>query len=420
MERQFIEEKIEQMTSLEDKHILKELLQQVLGEIVEYQKKEYEKIRNSLEEELLIEENEYSLLSAIVSREKYSTVDSWLHPVIEGDDKPVKIDWSLVKLSLRAGMEANVGKVFLKLPLQEVKKMIEEPPEFPAVIHTSERDLQAKVELSFTGEYLDKLQEIKDAFGKNEIRWRPVIDAYFLRFFDLNIEECIDKIEDNEELLSMEPQYGKYQECILENHILLWNLDLQKRKTMGFPVPQMDQKKYRFSFEIEKEAGAYLVLLQEDEYVVRKEHKLEIYSPNSSMHDWQCYNFEKKQLYVSAISLPILDNTIRETFSNRMARFTGNTIRTKAEIERMMQELQLEKYLQLDGMKILDAKEDMPETDTIIVTENYNSMLSRKPVLMLQFSGRAKESWLEADVMKYILEVVQNSYYEFQVKGILL
>lgn len=31
------------MTSLEDKHILKELLQQVLGEIVEYQKKNMKK-----------------------------------------------------------------------------------------------------------------------------------------------------------------------------------------------------------------------------------------------------------------------------------------------------------------------------------------------------------------------------------------
>ncbi|MBD5088235.1 MAG: hypothetical protein HDT30_05405 [Clostridiales bacterium] len=420
MERQIIEEKIERMASLEDKQVLKELLQQVLGEIVEYQKKEYEKIRSSLEEELLIKENEYPLLSAIVSREKYSTVDSWLHPVIEGDDKATKIDWSLVKLSLRAGMEANVGRVFLKMPLQEVKKMMEEQPEFPAVIHTSERDLRAKVELRFAEEYLDKLQEIKDAFGKNEISWRPILDAYFLRFFYLNIVECVDKIEDNEELLSMEPQYGEYQECILENHILLWNLDLQKRKTLGFPVPQMDQKKYRFSFEIEKAAEAYLVLLKEDEYVVRKEHKLEIYSPNSSMHDWKCYYFEKKQLYVSDITFPILDNTIRETFSNRMARYGGKIIRTKAELERVIQEIQVEEYLQLEGIKILDAKDDMSEADMIVATENYNSMLSRKPVLLLQFSGRAKENWIEEDVMKYALEVVQDSYYEFQVKGILL
>lgn len=78
--REEIEKKIDKMQSLEERQILKELLQQVLEEVIQYQEKEYAKIKQSLCEEIPIQRNRYYIASAILDKRQYYGGE-WLYPV---------------------------------------------------------------------------------------------------------------------------------------------------------------------------------------------------------------------------------------------------------------------------------------------------------------------------------------------------
>lgn len=402
MNREEIEKKIDKMQSLEERQILKELLQQVLDGVIQYQEKEYAKIKQSLCEEIPIQRNRYYIASAIIDKSQYYGGE-WLYPVLEQDEEEKQIDWNKVKLSLQAGMEVRVGRVFAKIPMSLVRQWKAEAPEFFAVLQTTKRKLRAKVELRFTEDYMDKLEELENAFGRNGISWEPIHMSYFLRFFDLNLIECMEKMEKEEDIISLVPDYGEYQDCILEDQILLWNLRLEKRKAMGFPVPQLDQKKYKFSIPLDPGKTEYIVLLKDGEYVVRKEQQMEIYSENGSMHSWNCYVFEKKETNTLELQIPVLSNASRDVFSNRFAHGYEKPICTKAQLERMVQELQVENFLQLEDIKIITEK------------ENKEKRMGEYSILQMQFSSVSQEKWLAADVMQYIGEAVQQQYYEFQV-----
>lgn len=407
MNREEIEKKINKMESLEQRQILKELLQQVLDEVIRYQKNEYAKLKQSLWEEMPIQRNRYYIASAIIEKSQYDGGE-WLYPVLKQDEEEKQIDWNRVRLSLQAGMEVRVGRVFAKIPMSLVRQWKAEAPEFFAVLQTTKRKLRAKVELRFTEDYVKKLEELENAFGRNGISWEPVHMSYFLRFFDVNLIECMEKIEKQEEMISLVPDYGEYQDCILENQILLWNLRLEKRKAMGFPVPQFDQKKYKFSIPLELEETEYVVLLKDGEYVVRKEQQMEIYSENGSMHNWSCYVFEKKEANTLELKVPVLSNGSRDVFSNRFAHRQKKRVCTKAELERMLQELQVENFLQLEHITIITKE------------ENKKKRMRERPILQLQFSSVSQEKWLNADIMQYIEKVAQEQYYEFQIETMLV
>lgn len=407
MNREEIEKKINKMQSLEERQILKELLQQVLEGVIQYQEKEYAKIKQSLCEEIPIQRNRYYIASAIIDKSQYYGGE-WLYPVLEQDEEEKQIDWNKVKLSLQAGMEVRVGRVFAKIPMSLVRQWKAEAPEFFAVLQTTKRKLRAKVELRFAEDYIEKLEELENAFGRNGISWEPVHMSYFLRFFDLNLIECMGKMEKEEDIISLVPDYGEYQECILENQILLWNLRLEKRKAMGFPVPQFNQKKYKFSIPLDPKETEYVVLLKDGEYVVRKEQQMEIYSENGSMHNWSCYVFEKKETNTLELKAPVLSNASRDVFSTRFAHGHEKPICTKAQLERMVQELQVENFLQLEDIRIITKE------------ENKENRMGERSILQLQFSSVSQEKWLDADVMQYIEKAVQEQYYEFQIKTMLV
>lgn len=407
MNREEIEKKIDKMQSLEERQILKELLQQVLEGVIQYQEKEYAKIKQSLCEEIPIQRNRYYIASAIIDKSQYYGGE-WLYPVLEQDKEEKQIDWNKVKLSLQAGMEVRVGRVFAKIPMSLVRQWKAEAPEFFAVLQTTKRKLRAKVELRFAEDYMEKLEELENAFGRNGISWEPVHMSYFLRFFDLNLIECMGKMEKEEDIISLVPDYGEYQECILENQILLWNLRLEKRKAMGFPVPQFNQKKYKFSIPLDPKETEYVVLLKDGEYVVRKEQQMEIYSENGSMHNWSCYVFEKKETNTLELKAPVLSNASRDVFCNRFVHGQKKSICTKAQLERMVQELQVENFLRLEDIRIITKE------------ENKENRMVERSILQLKFSSVSQEKWIDADVMQYIEKAVQEQYYEFQVTTMLV
>lgn len=416
MKKQDIERKIDEMSSLEDKAILKELLQQVLGDMLQYQEEQYSNIRKSLLDELTIKENEYALHVGIIDKSNYQDGVSWMYPVIEEERMVQIVDYSTVKMALQADIEVKVGTVFAKLALNKIDDWRKHIPEFTGKIITSNGKIRAVFRLEYNDMYEEAIANVKEQFERNCLVWKGIPMAYSKRFFDVILVTTEFLIQNDETIINIVPDFKEYQDSLMQNQMMLWNMRTIGKKIMGFPVPLKNHQKYKFTLELLENEKNCIVELKEDEYVVHKEKGIEIFSEDSNMREWRCSVVEKEKIQVLQLSAPSLTNKRKDDFCDRHIGNNVQNIKTKAEMIRMISSLQVEAYIELIDIRVLY---ELPENQKYYYSENYDNKIKGREILLLIFRGTEYEGWIAEDILLYVLENMQMKYYEFQVVGVL-
>lgn len=408
MEKREIIQKIEKMESLEDRKVLKELLQKVLVEAMEYQKKQNENLRKSLEEEIPFEQNNWPVYSVAVDRTEYHAEKCWLQPVLEAERQEIQVDWNMVKMCVMAHQKVAIDKVFIKIDTEKIQELIEKEQHFLALLVTDKRKIVAEVILrKYTG-YLEKLEDLHQTFRKNKVPWKPINAAYFNKFAEVVLTQCQGILQKEEQLQGIEIDYGKLEKYILKNRILLWNLIPNTCKSTGFPIPQDKYMQYRFIINQGDLGERFLLRLnQEDEYLVRKRKQVEIISRESGIHEWSVYHFRSKEELTWEPDMPLLDNRYTENFANRYAENFTTTICTRAELERKVYSLNMGEYVQLEEFSIKEPTA-FPLSKVL------------KQTLVLRFRSMNKAQWLEKDIISYIVSTLKTYFYEYEIRGELL
>lgn len=408
MDKREIIEKIEEMKSLEDREVLKELLQKVLVEVMEYQQNQNENLRKSLEEEIPFEQNDWSVYSIAADRIEYLAKKCWLQPVLERERQEIKTDWNMVKICVMAHQKVVIDKIFLKMDTGKIQEIIEKEQCFPALLVTDKRKIAAEVILRKYTDYLEKIEDLQQTFRKNKIPWKPINTAYFHKFAEVVLTKCQGILQKEEQLQGIEIDYGGIGNYILKNRILLWNLIPDTCKSTGFPVPQDKRRQYRFIVNRDALGERFLLRLnQEDEYLVRKRRQVEIISRERGIHEWSIYRFGSKEELTWEPDMPLLDNRYAENFANRYAENFTTAIRTRAELERKVQSLNMGEYVQLEEI-CMEASAD------------FHSQAVSKQRVVLKFRSMNKAQWLEGDIISYILSVAKQHFYEYELRGELL
>lgn len=408
MDNREIIQKIEEMESVEDKKVLKELLQKVLMGVMEYQKEQNENLRKSLEEEIPFEQNNWPIYSLAADRTEYHAQKCWLQPVLEQEEQELQTDWDMVKMCVMAHQKVVIDKIFLKADTGKIQEITEKEQQFPALLVTDKRKIAAKIILrKYTG-YLEKIEELQQTFRKNKIPWNPLNMAYFHKFAEIVLTKCYGVLQKEEQLQGIEIDYGEMEPYILKNRILLWNLIPDTCKSTGFPIPQDKQMQYKFIIRQEPSKGRFLLKLnQNDEYLIRKRKQIEVISRESGIHEWHIYDMGIREVLTWEPDMPLLDNRNTENFANRYAENFTPVIYTRAEMERKIQSLHMERYVQLEEISIKDLAD---------------RAFSKKPkqTIILSFRSMGEEQWLEGDIISYIVAVMEQHFLEYEFRGELL
>lgn len=420
-------QKLNKISDLEDRALLKKIMQSVFSSLEDYTIAKYNLIENKVFDEINIERERYDIFSTICSRDKVDPISECLFPMIEEDMEEEKYEVANIRKAIMYNEEIFLFKIFMKCDYLEIKKFINNTKEIKGTIITDYKIHEAYFRVEENTEYKNKVKELYGSFINNDIPWKTKNLPYISKILNVNLVRCSDEIGEREVIEKIEVDFGDYAEFIEYNMVPLWNIKEISVKSSGFAQPCIDKVNYQHIIPIEKEGidNGYIVKLSENENckVIFKMNSLLILTPNKEKSLWNLYKFCKmKNEELEHYNYKILGNDINVNFAGKIAYKNAYAIRTKAELQRVISSFKVSEYLNLVDIKVESINEEKEcetyELNEFIIDEIREDDI--KKTLTLYFKAVDNEFFLNRDILSFLVSEVQLLYPEYKCEGRLI
>jgi hypothetical protein len=219
--------------------------------------------------------------------------------------------------------------------------------------------------------------------------------------------------------------FSDYNDLIIHGLIPVWNIDKQRAKGEDFPVPASDKVNYEYRFDTGKLGTGNGFLVDYDgEYIlsVRRENdSIVAVSPQSKGLVWNMYRFRKRHdRAVDTYKYPVISNARKDSFSAAMTAAYGVTVKTKAELRKLIRSFEVSEYIELESMTFADKNQNGETYDMnpYIIDELRDPKYQR--TLVLGFRAYKRDFFLNRDLISFLVSQIQIIYPEYNCVGALL
>ena len=268
--------------------------------------------------------------------------------------------------------------------------------------------------------YRKEVGKLYETFSYNELRWNTVNTVYLDRFFDIDLSKLPQNARD------VEVDYGKYADMIKEELYPVWNVEKTVFKSSTFLSPSKDGLYYEREMvkQSNKEIILRLVLKTEGMVGIRhEEEKIIVKSYEESYSDLEGYNIFDIRYTKEELPIGLISNKRKEGMLGRLLNNNGEEIHTEAEIERIIDGLNIEDYVLLKSCERVPVKREV--LDESIILPDMNNFSSREflikdecPGLVLRFLRTGDSNLCEA-MVRYAVSQLQISFDEYICIGVL-
>lgn len=295
--------------------------------------------------------------------------------------------------------------------------------------------LQEKISISFTigGEkttlsvksrkavrYKKEVGKLYETFAHNGLRWNTVNTAYLDRFFDIDLSELPKNAR------NVEVDYGKYSDMIKEDVYPVWNVEKTVFKSSTFLSPSKDGLYYEREIAISRDKEIILRLVQKTKGMVgirQEEKKIIVKSYEESYSDLEGYHIFDIRYTKEELPLGLISNKRKEGMLGRLLNKSGEKIHTEVEIERIIEELDIEEYISLKSCeRVAVRKEFLDESKILPDMNNFSNedfpITNESPKLVLRFLRNSDSNLCEA-MVRYAVSQLQISFDEYICIGVL-
>lgn len=423
MMREDYRKNLNRISDLQERRLLKEILDGVLEELLVYDEAMFHKVEERVFGELEYREMNYSVVTSIAALESYDPIHEYLFPMepedVAGDGLDIRL-----QINPENG-EICLGKIFLDCEYPVLKEQLERESLYFGVLVTDKGEHQIQVKLRASTEYLKKIELLYDTFQKNGIPWVTVYGPYLFKFADLVMTDCQPPLEEEENCRSYEVSFGELDQYARKNQIPLWNIDVYHTQTMNFPVPILDGVNYEHLLPIKSGSGCgYLVVVPDGFpcYMKQNKENMIITAPVDTMHNWEIMRIVpvKAEEFRSG-RYPLMGNRTKNSFLNRMESNGAFIIRTQGELIRMVNSFEAAAGLELFEVHISEAAPEQAETYPMnfFLTDGIREERYKK-CMRLVFKRKGEKSILDWDQMSFLVSEVQMSFPEYYCVGQLL
>ena len=235
--------------------------------------------------------------------------------------------------------------------------------------------------------YRQELGKLNETFSHNGLRWNTVNTAYLDRFFDIDLSTVVQNARD------VEVHYGKYSDMVKENIYPVWNVEKTLFKSSTFLSPSKDGLYYEREMIRQKDKEIILCLVQKTDGMVgirQEEEKIIVKSYEESYADLEGYHIFDIRYTKEELPAGLISNKRKESLIGRLSANSKDKLHTKAEIERIIEELDIKEYVSLKSCERLVMKKDFLETGKILPDmNNFSSddlqVTNESPKLILRF-----------------------------------
>ena len=266
------------------------------------------------------------------------------------------------------------------------------------------------------------MEKLYEVFQKNSFRWKTINNPYANKFFDVIITDCEMFEEGEKEIKEININFEELEEYKMTNIVPLWNVKRISVKSDGFPMPALDRVNFEHEISLKKLGVDNGFLVDEDEglvkYVKRASDSLTIVSPEEKAGSWNLVIISgqgKEQ--ERKLSFELVSNSRKKSFINKFAQKNSPWIRTKGEIERIVNSFESSEYFELKDIEITDSKSYSGITydmNYFIVDDIRAS--KDKEIMNLKFKAK-KDSFIIYDLLSFITSEVQMYFPEYRCEG---
>ena len=268
--------------------------------------------------------------------------------------------------------------------------------------------------------YRQELGKLNETFSHNGLRWNTVNTAYLDRFFDIDLSTVVQNARD------VEVHYGKYSDMVKENIYPVWNVEKTLFKSSTFLSQSKDGLYYEREMIRQKDKEIILCLVQKTDGMVgirQEEEKIIVKSYEESYADLEGYHIFDIRYTKEELPAGLISNKRKESLIGRLSANSKDKLHTKAEIERIIEELDIKEYVSLKSCERLVMKKDFLETGKILPDmNNFSSddlqVTNESPKLILRFLRNSDSNLCEA-MVRYAVSHLQMNFDEYICIGVL-
>lgn len=267
--------------------------------------------------------------------------------------------------------------------------------------------------------YRKEVGKLYETFSYNGLRWNTVNTAYLDRFFDIDLSGLSQNARD------VEVDYGKYADMIEELYPV-WNIEKNVFKSSTFLSPSKDGLYYEREMIRQKDKEIILRLIQKTQGMVgirQEEEKIIVKSYEESYSDLEGYNIFDIRYTKEELPIGLISNKRKEGMIGRLLNKAKEKIHTEAEIERIIEELDIGEYVSLKSCERLATNKAFLEEMKILpdmnnfTNENFQ-LTDESPKLILRFLRNSDSNLCEA-MVRYAISQLQISFDEYICIGVL-
>lgn len=422
-----IYEKLNDINDLNDRVILKNVLNSVFTSLEQYSEDRFNDLEKRVFDEIQYLEEKYNIYSTIIDRKHIDVTNEILFPMVEEDVEEKVYDVKTIIDNLNNNVFSKMFNIFLKCNYSTFKQFISDNSEIMGTIETNKKIHKGYFKVKKNTQYKEKINILYRCFINNNIMWKTVNMPYINKIAEIQLINCEDKIDIDEEIIKINIDFGDYSKYIKYNMVPLWNIKEIKMKCSGFPMPCIDKINYEHIIPIKKEGekNGYLVNLDEEnmDYVTIKNNYITITSKIAVSSPWLVYKIvnykednNKKENY------EIMSNYKNVNFSNRFLFNNRYVIKTKNEISKVINSFEVSKHLKFMDLKIEEIKfeEDRETYDAndFIIDEIREDNIKKS--LVLYFEAKNQEYYLNNDILSFLVSEIQIIYPEYKCEGRLI
>ncbi|GMA99911.1 hypothetical protein [Pelosinus sp. IPA-1] len=417
--------KLNQMSNLEDRLLLKDVLNDVFLNLYEHSETMYQQLEDRVFSEMSGVSDSYDVYTTVVSRQNLDPVHYFLRPMQVGDLEEKQVNLTAIVVDAIA---EPLLQVFFSCDYRMLASIINGGRIFHGTIVTNLGSITAEFILREDKRYLNQINELYETFLNNNIPWRTINNPYAFRFAEVLMESCQRPLENDETVTQIQVDFGEYGQYVHYDMVPLWNVELLKLKSTGFPLPCEDKINFEHMVPLEGigiEHG-YLAAFQNKNisYVRRTKQALVIVAPTELKDVWDIMRIihptgGKTDVY----TYPLVSNAKRQAFSDILAQKSLRVIRTEAELRRLIGSFAAAANFSLSHIAIQPCSQEIEnvasyEMNCFIQDEIRRADCQHR--LILNFTTTDRDSLFISDRMSFLVSEVQLYYPDYKCEGVLL
>ncbi len=308
---------------------------------------------------------------------------------------------------------------------KKIQELVNNKKIYNGKIITDKRSYKIEIKLEQNRSYIDEIEKLYYTFQKNDIPWKTINNPYANKFFDIILTKC-ETMSEEEEIKEISFNLEEFEKYKSIDIIPLWNIERLKEKSTIFPSPTEDRINFEHIIPLnkkERESG-FLVETEEEavRYIKRTQEKLIIISTQEKSDNWNMLKIlQPKEQQELSNEYKLFSNRRKSSFINKFSQKQASIIRTKGEINRIVNSFQVSKYFQLKDIEIRDKQKEILTTYDMnfFIVDDIRIGIDKK-IMMLKFETTIEDNFIIYDVMSFLVSEIQMYFPEYKCAGELI